>query len=406
MNAQRLPLGTYPVYNYPYRDCRGVFALGEYGLTNGVRLFGSVEFARTDVSLLAAAESAAGVPPGTQTRGYAGARVQVFRRSTVSIRAEGGGRNIQASLYGPGFVSDTTVLSGEWQSSVDRGNLFLRYERRNTSDVLKPEQGYLQHDAMAQVYFGLAAGAQGFVQGMFSGRTDSSGTGQTLWQVSGGAQFSQRRSYLRVEANASRTAERLTGRILDRHGLSAGLSSQLGRDTTFAIDCHVDRTPLGAIPSNPWVTRSMVRLSKSFPFGALNTATAVNTSLSGRGATGRVDGVVFIDWNENGLHEPGEGAVEGITVALVTLGSATSSADGRFEFTGVPVGTRDVAIDVSTVPAMSIRQPGRSRRSRWAGTRVRLAFGLLPLGGIEGVVFHDTDGNGVLSGPTRRWTAS
>ena len=399
VNAQRLPVGTYPVFNYPYKDRRGVFALGEYELTSAFRLFGSLEFTRTDVSLVAAEESAAGVPPGSQARGYAGARVRVGDRSTVSVRAEGGGRDIQPSLYGPGFVSDTTVFSGEWQSRIDRGNLFLRYERRNTADLLKPEQGYLQHDAMAQVYFGLAAGAQGFVQGMFSGRTDGSGTGQTLWQVSGGTQFSYRRNYLRVEANTSRTAERLTGRMLDRQGLSAGLSSQIGRDTYFSLDCYVDRTPLEEVSSNPWVTRLMVRLSKSFPFGARSTTTAVGTTLSARGPSGRVDGVVFTDWNENGRLDPGEEPIEDVAVSLVTLGNASTAADGRFEFISVPVGKRDVAIDLSTLPA-AFDPPAEALRTVEVGKNAatHLVFGLLPLGGIEGVVVHDTDGNGRLSG--------
>jgi hypothetical protein len=73
---------------------------------------------------------------------------------------------------------------------------------------------------------------------------------------------------VRVEANASRIAERLTGQVLSRQGVSAGFSGQVARDTYVSIDCHVGHTPLPTISGNPWVTRSMIRMTRSFPFGA------------------------------------------------------------------------------------------------------------------------------------------
>ena len=397
LNAQRLPVGTYPVFNYPYRDRSGVFALGEYELSNSVRVYGSAEFARTDLDTQAAEEAGVGVPPGTQTRGYVGVRLRVADRSTLNVRAEGGGRDIQPSRFGPGFVTDATVFTGEWHSALSRGNMFLRYERRNSADLLNPEQGYLQHDAIAQAYVGLPSGGQVFVQGVFSGRTDENGSGQTLWQVSGGTQFSHGRSYLRVEGNAARTAERLTGRVISRQGMSAGFSSQVARDTYLSIDCYVDRTPLPALSGNPWVTRSMIRMTRSFPFGATR-ATAGGSTAPRRGPAGSVSGVVFVDWDGNGQLDPGEEPVDAVAVSLGPLGSATTAADGRVTFTGVPVGPLEISLDVSSVPALYDPPADAARTVEISRDAVsKVAFGLVPLGSIEAVVYQDSDGSGSLT---------
>ena len=397
LNAQHLPLGTYPVFNYPFRDRSGVFAAGEYELTGAFRVFGGAEFARSDLNPQAAEQAAVGVPPGTQFRGHGGVRLQVADRSLLSFRAEGGGRDIEPSLFGPGFVTDTTVFTGEWHSGFDWGSLFLRYERRNTADLISPEQGYLQHDVIAMVYVGPRPGAQLFAQALYSGRADEGGTGQTVWQLSGGTQLSLRRSYLRLEVNAARVAERLTGHIVNRQGLSAGYSSQIARDTYLSIDCYVDRAPLPAFSSNPWVTRSMIRVTRSFPFGA-PPASAIGGASPARGPSGSVTGIVFADWDGNGRRDPDEEPVDGVAVSLGPLGSATTSAGGRISFTGVPVGPREVSLDLATVPAL-FDPPDAARVTvdvdRHAAADV--SFGLVPLGAVEGAVYHDVDGSGSVT---------
>ncbi len=397
LNAQHLPLGTYPVFNYPFSDRSGVFAAGEYELTRAFRVFGGAEFARTNLDPQAAEQAAVGMPPGTQFRGHGGVRLQVADRTLLSVRAEGGGRDIEPSRFGPGFVTDTTVFTGEWHSGFERGSLFLRYERRNSADLVSPEQGYLQHDVIAQAYVGPRAGAQFFAQALYSGRADEGGTGQTVWQVSGGTQLALRRGHLRLEVNAARTAERLTGHLVNRQGLSAGYSSQIGRDTYVSFDCYVDRAPLPAFSSNPWVTRSMIRVTRSFPFGA-PPASAAGAASPVRGPSGRVTGAVFADWNGNGRLDPDEEPVDGVAVSLGPLGSASTSAGGRFSITGVPVGPREVSLDLATVPAL-FDPPDAARVTAEVSKNAAadVSFGLLPLGAVEGTVYLDTDGNGAIT---------
>ena len=76
--------------------------------------------------------------------------------------------------------------------------------------------------------------------------------------------------------------------------------------------------------------------------------------------TGNVEGILFLDADDDGVFDPAAGdvPVEGVRVVAVdretgdeVFGSpATSSATGRFSFTGLPLGTHHLVFDVSTIP--------------------------------------------------------
>jgi hypothetical protein len=397
VNAQYLPLGVYPVFNYPYLDRGGVFAAGEIDLGRVARLAAGVEWAKTVLDAPANAEARVGLPPGIQTRGYTGLVVRVADRSSLSVRAEAGGREIRPSRFGTGFTTDSTVLTAEWHGAFRTANTFLRYEHRSSAELEKPEQGFRQDDATAQAYVALSNSGQVFVQGMFSRRLDQGGAGQTLWQAGGGAQLSLPRSYLRLEANLSRTADRLTGAIAGRQMVSAGFSTRITRRTHLSLDCHLDHAPLAGVSGSPWITRTMIRVTRSFPFGS-SRSVSLEGGVPRGGPSGQIDGIVFVDWDGDGQPDPGEEPAAGVGVTIGRLGSATSGTDGRFSFTGVPVGSRDVALDLSTLPA-SYDPPAETFRTVGVvrHQKTGVAFGLLPLGSIEGAVYQDTDRSGDLS---------
>jgi DNA/RNA endonuclease YhcR with UshA esterase domain len=78
-------------------------------------------------------------------------------------------------------------------------------------------------------------------------------------------------------------------------------------------------------------------------------------------ATGEVEGLVFFDVLEDGIFDPagGDVAIAGVTVSAqgrgtgetFAGGTAQSGADGRFQIAGLPLGTHDLLIDTTTVPA-------------------------------------------------------
>ena len=76
--------------------------------------------------------------------------------------------------------------------------------------------------------------------------------------------------------------------------------------------------------------------------------------------SGSVAGLVFFDADEDGVFDPSDGdaPVSGVSLAVRNRGTSdvfsgandVTGADGRFEITGLPLGTHDLIIDEATVP--------------------------------------------------------
>ncbi len=111
--------------------------------------------------------------------------------------------------------------------------------------------------------------------------------------------------------------------------------------------------------------------------------------------TGSVLGSVFADWNGNGLPDAGEDALSGIPVRLGNATYVTTSHDGQFSFLNVPSGALNVGLDVKALP-VDFDPPAAAdlvlELSR--GETRRVAFALVPLGGIRGRVVEDANRNG------------
>jgi len=397
VNAQRFPAGYFPTINFPYSDREGVFAAGEWDAHRLVRLFAGAEAAKTGLNEAASSQASSGVAPGIQSRAYGGVRGRIGERSLVSLRVEGGGREIRPSSFSGGFESDTGVVTAEWHAGFQRGNAFSRYERRENVDPNNQGSSFTQHDASFQTYLGAGPGRQFFLQALLSRRADRGGDGQTLWQAGGGSQLSLARWYLRFEGTFGRTNDWESAVVTNRQTASIGLSGQVARNTQLSVACYVDRSPFVLVGGSPWTTRTMVRLTRSFPFGTARSASLPGSPVRS-GPTGRITGVVFADWDGDGHMGPGEDAVGDISIAVAGYGRVTSGTDGRFSFPNVPVGENVVAVDLSTLPA-DYDPPAEPERAVdiTRNRAVDVPIGLLPLSSVRGVVYQDTDGDGRLS---------
>ncbi|MCX6552691.1 MAG: carboxypeptidase-like regulatory domain-containing protein [Acidobacteria bacterium] len=394
LNAQRFALGHYPVINYAYTDRAGVFASGEWDLSARTRAFGGAEHAITNLDPAASSQATTGLSPGAYTRAFGGLRVGLFESSIVSVRVEQGGRRMEPSRFSPGFQSDTGVVTAEWHGRFSGGNAFARYERRANVNPDEASSDFTQHDASGQVYFSLAGMRQVFAQVTLSRRADQTGTGQTLWLVGGGAQLPLGRLYFRVESTVSRMLEWSTQIVTPRQTLSTGISGQIANRTYLSVDCYLDHSRAADASVNPWVTRTMVRLTRAFPFGS---ARSPQMGEAIDGPTGRVTGIVFADWDGNGMMDTDEEVVSGISLSIGPVRSVTSAADGRFAFNRVPVGDQVVRVDLATLPA-DYDPPAEPERPVTVGRGQAAAvdFGLVPLGSFHGMVYQDVDGNGQL----------
>ncbi len=392
VNAQRFSVGRFAGMNYPYNDRQGVFASGDLDLNKPVRVFGGVEVARTNLDPAAAAQASIAIPEGTQARGYGGVRLQFAQHSTVTVRTEGGGRNIVPSRFSPGFESDTGALSVEWQGRLPRATVFSRYERRSNVDASYAPSSFRQHEVSSQIFFHLQNNRELFGQVFAIRRDDRTGGGETEWYAGGGVQQPVASLALRVEGTFGRTSDWTSRRAANRQMIIAGVSGQLARRLYLSADIVVNHAALDLPGGSAWTTRSIVRLTRTLSYGA---TMLTATGLAITGPTGSVDSRVFVDWDADGEVDPGDDPAQGVVVFISGLGAAPTGRDGRAVFGRVPVGERLVSLDLSTVPA-DFDLPDRTTASVDVAKSHRTAasFGLIPVGSIEGFVCVDRDGDG------------
>jgi len=413
VNAQRFSPGYFAVINTPYLDHEGAFAGGEIEAAPALRLFGGVEAFRTNLDP-GASSAAAALPRGVTERAFAGARLHVGGPNFLTLRAEQGGRTAKpVGRPGSAYDSDTGITTVEFQTSARELSAFARYERRENLDRANGSGTYTQQTASAQLFGRLAQGVQLFGSAMLIQQARETG-GQTFWQGGGGlqVQLPHRQLWLRGEGLFSRTDEWGADLAMPHELYTLGLSGQLTPQTAIAFDVMLDRAPQMNGRSSPWLGRSMLRLTHTVPTGSARVSSSAGLSGRRRGGAS-IFGVVFADWNGDGVQNTGEepltgvpflyaeGSAVSVTPAVVARGVEVSSGkDGQFAFVNVPEGRARVSLDLAALP-VDFDPPEQA----WMDTETRgkasarLAFGLVPLGSIAGSVLQDAN-NDATSGPT------
>jgi hypothetical protein len=96
------------------------------------------------------------------------------------------------------------------------------------------------------------------------------------------------------------------------------------------------------------------------PFGGVSKGNVYSTPPVSAGCTGEIGDFVWNDLNGNGIQDPGEPGIDGVTVNLynsgvliasqVTAQGPTGSQQGYYEFAGVCAGIYTVQVDTTTLP--------------------------------------------------------
>lgn len=395
VNASRFSPGELPILTQPFADRRTAYLTGEYDVFRRVRLFGGSEWFETNLYEHAMAPS----PPSNGTRGFAGVRVPLGGRTSASVRFEGGDR--RSRLVGASLtrVSDTGTVSAEWQTIMGPVSAFTRYAHRENVESESLVGSYTQHDASGMLFANLNREMQLFGTVTAIRSVSQDGSGNTYWQFGGGAQAQlfQRGVWFRAEAATSRNIDLLSDRLVPQQTFNLGLNGEIVRNTTLGVNIYADRlSPVLSGQDTSWLARSSVRLTRIFPSAAARSSATLGNVMARHGGTGSLVGIVYSDWNSNGVQDPDDRPLENIPVRLMDLGNATTSRSGEFSFINVPIGMQQVGIDLSSLPVDFDPPPvPQVQVSLGRGDTKRLAFGLVPLGTVGGRVIRDANNNGV-----------
>ena len=398
VNASRFSPGESPTLNSTLPDRSGAFAAGELDLIKRVRVFGGWEAFRQNLDPSAAYAAGYQIPRSDGTRQFAGIRTQVNDRSTLTFRIESGDRISRYVTGRQDVESDTGVWSADWQTAINRVNGFVRFAQRNNVTSASRAGSYAQRDIAGQIFFRMTTTTQVFALMTTTHTADEAGGGSTYWQAGGGAQMQVVRQglWLRTEGTMSRNADLLTQRFVPRESLSIGFNGYVTSRTSVGVDVYLDRATASLPAGSPWATRSLVRVTQTLPTGSAFTASGSGLfrSVPVR-AVATVKGMVYADWNGNGLQDPGENPVGGVPLRLEAVGAVETAKNGEFLFRNIPDGLHEVGLDLGAlpidfdppaIPRLQVALSGRDTR--------QIAFGLIPLGSIRGRVVRDMNSNG------------
>jgi hypothetical protein len=400
LSASRFPAGEFPTLHTPLPDRAALFAAGDYELLPRVRIFGGAEAFRMNLDPDAALSASRTIPESSGLREFGGVRLQLSGRASVAFRAETGARTSRPLRNGAGTDSDTGSWSTDVLMATGRVMTSARYARRESVERVTGSGSYIQHDVMIQAFATVHRSAQVFGSGLMMRHEFAAGDGSTYWQAGGGAQLKMpgHDIWLRSELTVARNIDRLTQAYVPRESLNAGINGRLTSTLTLGFNLHADRAPAAPSAGSPWVTRWTLRVTHTQPTGSAYMAAAagLTESTAARGM-GAVVGSVFVDWDGNGEFDAGDQLLPGIAVILGTGHVTTTGRDGQFAFLNVAAGLHQVGLDLGVLPAAFDPPPvPRVDLHLSRGSTHRVAFPLAPLGTIEGRVFHDVNGNGVL----------
>jgi cell division septation protein DedD len=399
VNAARFSPGDLPVINQPLTDRRTFFAAGELDAFARARVFGAWEASRSNHDPYSIDPARAGrpIPPSRGIRGFGGIRTPLGDRTSLAVRVETGTRESRSEGQGLASLTDSGMITAEWQASVGTMSGVARYSHRRQVVSRSLSESHDVDDASGHLFLALGPAAQVFGNAAAT-RTDTrEGGGSSFWQIGGGGQLQlrERTLWVRADGNISRNVDILSALAVPQRSFNVGLNGEIFANTILGVNLNADRLAPSDATGPSWIARSSVRVTRTFHTGSPRTSTSISSSLARLGGTGSVAGVVFSDWNANGRQDPGEALLENIPVRLSSLGGASTSTEGEFAFLSVPIGMQVVGIDLAALPvdfdppaiAQVQLQIGR-------GEVKRVAFGLLPLTSVSGRVVLDSNGNG------------
>jgi len=203
----------------------------------------------------------------------------------------------------------------------------------------------------------------------------------TQGSVSGGLRYSSRRGQLSTSQGLSGSLQ-MEWRIANGWTLGGTLGLNQARVSTHAVGAGLGAQPGVRVSRSHEKTASLYLRYEGLagtPYGTTGVRGA-----QGAG-TGRIEGVVYMDANQDGVQQPDEPGLPRVEVVLNGRFSAETDARGRFTFNPVPTGVQRIALNPDSIPLPWGESPG-SRTTVQVPLRdvVQLALPTTRLGDASG----------------------
>jgi hypothetical protein len=242
---------------------------------------------------------------------------------------------------------DITTVQGGVTNRFSTGlsSLLLNYSDRSGNS----SNGYKRTNASWDHSWNPYGGFTSLRSGIEYSRQSDSVNDYTEASVRGGVGWSLNR----LDISGSATFGRLTSDAIDSNHSSSLIFSlgwrladawRLGADLSYTQNLLTT-----TVAGESRVTDRQLMVSLRYDAGWGQSRSPIG-HVNGTYGSGAIHGVLFLDRNNNGMRDPGEPGVAGVTVYLDRGFSVETDANGEFRFDSVATGAHAVRVNVANVP--------------------------------------------------------
>lgn len=192
---------------------------------------------------------------------------------------------------------------------------------------------------------------------------------------------------------------------IDKYTAGTGENQRLGigggliyRFKPLQINCSIryqyakNEVSLAGEPAK-YSHQAFISITKDFKWGADTSGFGLRGTPGGHG-TGKIKGCVFVDLNQNDLQDPGEDPLEDIYILVDNYTTVKTDKNGHFSLTSIPVGTHQISLDLSKVPASYEAAREKTELLIKKGETGKVYLTVIPVGLLAGQVILDLNENG------------
>lgn len=373
------------------RDVAGVYASTDYKLNEHLMLYSSLDWNRTNLNnnrqnpALNSLSSLLG--------GY------FFHPKFPSI-------NLRLSLSDRGSRETSSVLADSRNYSIYLELLknfglmtpYVRLQGEVSSDYAAPDNSSKTGTAGIGVRFVPVSLLNAYVEAESQTRSSDSGDKTETLRLKSGLSYLPRANLsLYADADYSTSKDDPAGTLQRVINLGGGAMVTLPDFYYLNADVRYSTSGLsGPASSGSSGLQATLGLVKRFGWGRTS-GTGALSGISGdalMASAGGIEGEVYLDYNRNGVRDPGEPGLSRVTIRLEDKSRAVTDGQGRFKFDNIATGVHIVSIDERGLDAsLNLLTPASQRVEVKLRETTGVSYTIIKAGSIRGKVLVDANDN-------------
>jgi hypothetical protein len=373
------------------RDVEGVYASTDYKLNEHLMLYSSLDWNRTNLE--GNRQNAALNSLSALLGGY------FFHPHFPSI-------NLRLSLSDRGSRETSSVLVDSRNYSIYLEMLknfglmtpYVRLQGEVSSDYAVPDNSSKTGTAGIGVRFVPVNLLNAYVEAESQTRSSDSGDKTESLRFKAGLSYLPGANLsLYADADYSTSKDTPVGTLQRGINLGCGAMATLPDSYYLNADVRYSTSSFSGFGSSDSSgLQATLGLVKRFGWGRASGAGALSGIFGDAlmASAGGIEGEVYLDYNRNGLRDPGEPGLARVTIQLEDKSRAVTDSHGRYKFDNIATGVHIVSIDERGLDAsLNLLTPASQRVEVKLRETTGVSYTIIKAGSIRGKVLVDANDN-------------